>query len=67
MKGKKWQCYYGGGLMNVLIEHSTPTNVCLFLLLSLRLMKESRLQHCTQVLEKVRPSPQPDRNSFTPA
>ena len=53
--------------MNVLIEHSTPTNVCLFLLLSLRLMKESRLQHCTQVLEKVRPSPQPDRNSFTPA
>jgi len=66
VKGKKWQCYYGEGL-NVLTDHSTPMNVWLLLLLSLRLMKESRLQHCTQVLEKVRPSPQPDRNTFTPA
>ena len=66
MKGKKWQCYYGEGL-NVLTEHSTPMNVWLFLLLSHRLMEEPRLQHCKQVLEKVGPSPQPDRNTFNPA
>ena len=54
MEVEKWQCYYGEGLSD-LTTHSTPANFSLLLLLLLRLMKESRLQHCTQVLEKVSP------------
>ena len=62
VKDQKWQCYYGEGL-NLLTTHSAPANVSLLLLLSLRLMKESRLQHCAQPFEKVKPwQPEPDRN-----